>query len=88
MATENYWKKKYADVHPRLTSRIAELEKENAELKEALKTLAEGLNMRQQILQGIKDFLEVPEFYLYDKETIHDRILQKITKEKIKGANQ
>lgn len=80
MATENYWKKKYADVHLRLTNKIAELEKENAELKEALKTLAEGLNIRQQILQGIKDFLEVPEFYLYGKEIIHDRIMQKITK--------
>lgn len=79
----NYWKEKYADMHLRLTNKIAELEKENAEFKKALKTLAEGLNIRQQILQEIKDFLDVPEFYLYGKETIHDRILQKITKEKI-----
>lgn len=79
----NYWKKKYADMHIRLTNRIAELEKENAEIKKALKTFAEGLNIRQQILQEIKDFLDVPEFYLYGKETIHDRILQKITKEKL-----
>lgn len=84
----NYWKEKYADMHLRLTNKIAELEKENAEIKKALKTLAEGLNIRQQILQEIKDFLDVPEFYLYGKETIHDRILQKITKEKHKGANQ
>lgn len=76
----NYWKEKYADMHLRLTNKIAELEKENAEIKKALKTLAEGLNIRQQILQEIKDFLDVPEFYLYGKETIHDRILQKITK--------
>ena len=67
-------------MHLRLTNKIAELEKENAEIKKALKTLAEGLNIRQQILQEIKDFLDVPEFYLYGKETIHDRILQKITK--------
>ena len=51
----NYWKEKYADMHLRLTNKIAELEKENAEFKKALKTLAEGLNIRQQILQEIKD---------------------------------
>lgn len=78
----NYWKEKYADMHLRLTNKIAELEKENAEFKKALKTLAEGVNIRQRTLQEIKDFLDVPEFYLYGKETIHDRILQKITKKK------
>jgi hypothetical protein len=48
---ENYWKEKYADYHSRSESRIAELEKENAELKEALKTLATGLCIRQDKLE-------------------------------------
>ena len=48
---------------------IKRLEQENAELK--------------QTLQEIKNFLELPEFYLYGKETIHDRILQKITKAEV-----
>lgn len=33
MTEENYWKEKYADVHIRLTNRIAILEQENKELK-------------------------------------------------------
>ena len=51
MATENYWKEKYADIHSRLTSKIAELEKENKELKDAVLTLAKGLCYRQDLLQ-------------------------------------
>jgi prefoldin subunit 5 len=36
----NYWEKKYADMHIRLTNRIAELEKENADLKEEINKIA------------------------------------------------
>ena len=46
----NYWKEKYADMHIRLTNRIAELEKENMELKGALETVTKGLIIRQEKL--------------------------------------
>lgn len=51
----NYWKKKYADYHSRSKSKIAELEKENMELKNALVTLTEGLIFRQNKLELISD---------------------------------
>lgn len=41
------------------------------------------LSKANKTLQEIKNFLELPEFYLYGKETIHDRILQKITKAEV-----
>lgn len=46
----NYWEKKYADMHIRLTNRIAELEKENMELKGALETVTKGLIIRQELM--------------------------------------
>lgn len=51
----NYWKKKYADYHSRSESKIAELEKENMELKNALVTLSKGLIFRQNKLELISD---------------------------------
>ena len=51
----NYWKEKYADYHSRSQSRIAELEKENNELKKALLILAEGLNIRQEVLEKVHE---------------------------------
>jgi len=85
MAPENYWKEKYADVHLRLTNKIAELEKENTELKEALKTLAEGLNKRQMTLQEIKEFCKKEIEYFdnndnYGQQADWIALLQKITK--------
>lgn len=85
-------------VHPDSAYyKIARLEQENAELKaenERLKSENETYDREQyyyynlseeykQTLQEIKNFLELPEFYLYGKETIHDRILQKITKAEV-----
>lgn len=54
----NYQKEKYADIHKRLTNRIAVLEKENNELKKALLILAEGLNIRQEILEKVNERLD------------------------------
>lgn len=51
----NYWKEKYADMHLRLTNRIAELEKENTELKKTLVTITKGLIIRQDKLELIKE---------------------------------
>lgn len=50
---DRYWKEKYADYHSRSESRIAELEKENAELKKAVETLAKGLCIRQDKLEEL-----------------------------------
>ena len=50
----SYWKKKYADIHIRLTNRIAVLEKENNELKKALETMTKGLIIRQEYIEEIK----------------------------------
>lgn len=47
--------KKYADYHSRSESKIAELEKENMELKNALVTLSKGLIFRQNKLELISD---------------------------------
>lgn len=44
MMDNDYWKEKYADVHIRLTNRIAELEKENEELKKTLLEISEKIN--------------------------------------------
>lgn len=53
---------------------------EIAELaKKSIRITTENRKL-EDLLQEIKDFLEEPEFYLYGKDTIHDRILQKITK--------
>lgn len=51
----NYWKEKYADMHIRLINRIAQLEKENAELKKSLVTITKGLIIRQDKLELIKE---------------------------------
>lgn len=42
-------------------------------------TVDENNRKYSQCLKEIKDFLELPEFYLYGKEIIHDRIHNKIS---------
>ena len=56
-----------------------------AAIKEISKLKSQEIHIKksEQTLQEIKNFLELPEFYLYGKETIHDRILQKITKAEV-----
>ena len=62
------------------------LEKSVERLRNMARSAAKGREKYKEKLKEIKNFLELPEFYIYSKEYIRDRIEKKIN-EVLDGNN-
>lgn len=78
MTEENYWKEKYADIHIRLTNRIAELEQENKAItkdyEEAYTKQVEYADDVIKLTQALEEIKDMCKFNFVAANPILDKI--------------